>query len=132
MNSNDLTKLREDLIYLKEKNDVVLFGSHVEGGMRPNSDIDIAVLSLDKDRNKNLKLQKDLLGKFPLKFDIRVFELFPIYIQISIVENYLIVFGDLLDISEYFYKFRKKWDDCKYRILSNQFSSNKERLSLLK
>ena len=132
MNSNDLTKLREDLIYLKEKNDVVLFGSHVEGGMRPNSDIDIAVLSLDKDRNKNLKLQKDLLGKFPLKFDIRVFELFPIYIQISIVENYLIVFGDSLDISEYFYKFRKKWDDCKYRILSNQFSSNKERLSLLK
>ena len=132
MNSNDLTKLREDLIYLKEKNDVVLFGSHVEGGMRPNSDIDIAVLSLDKDRNKNLKLQEDLLGKFPLKFDIRVFELFPIYIQISIVENYLIVFGDLLDISEYFYKFRKKWDDCKYRILSNQFSSNKERLSLLK
>ncbi|KKN07125.1 hypothetical protein LCGC14_1070340 [marine sediment metagenome] len=132
MNSNELKKLREDLIDLKRKNEVVLFGSHVEGGVRPISDIDVAVLSLDKDRDKNLKLQKELLGKFPLKYDIHVFELFPIYIQISIVENYLVLFGDLLDISEYFYKYRKRWDDCKYRILSNQFSSNKERLSLLK
>ena len=132
MNSNELTILKEDLIYLKGKNEVVLFGSHVEGGIRPNSDIDIAVLSLDKDKDNNLKLQEELLGKFPIKFDIRIFELFPIYIQISIVENYLVVFGDSLDISEYFYEFRKKWDDCKFRILSNQFSSNKERLSLLK
>ena len=132
MKSNDLTQLRKDLIYLKDKHDVVLFGSHVEGGIRPISDIDIAVLSLDMNRDENLKLREELLGKFPLKFDIHVFELLPIYIQISIVENYLVVFGDLLDISEYFYEFRKKWDDCKYRILSNQFSSNKERLSLIK
>ena len=132
MNSSELTKLRKDLIYLKDKHDVVLFGSHVEGGIRPISDTDIAILSLDKDRNKNLKLYDELLGKFPLKFDIHVFELFPIYIQISIIENYLVVFGDLLEISEYFYEFRKIWDDCKYRILSNQFSGNKERLSLLK
>jgi hypothetical protein len=132
MKSSELTKLRKDLIYLKDKHDVVLFGSHVEGGIRPISDIDIAILSLDKDRNKNLKLHDELLGKFPLKFDIHVFELFPIYIQISIIENYLVVFGDLLEISEYFYEFRKIWDDCKYRILSNQFSNSKERLSLLK
>ncbi len=132
MNSNELKKLREDLIDLKRKNEVVLFGSHVEGGVRPISDIDVAVLSLDKDRDKNLKLQKELLGKFPLKYDIHVFELFPIYIQISIIENYIVVFGDILEISEYFYEFRKIWDDCKHRILSNQFSSNRERLSLLK
>ena len=72
------------------------------------------------------------MGQFPLKFDVRVFELFPIDIQISIVQNYEVLFGDPLEISEYFYSFRKKWDDCKYRILSNQFSSYNERLSLNK
>jgi len=72
------------------------------------------------------------LGQFPLKFDVRVFELFPIDIQISIIQNYEVLFGDPLEISEYFYEFRKKWDDCKHRILSNQFSSYHERLSLSK
>jgi hypothetical protein len=68
---------------------------------------------------------------FPIKFDVRVFELFPIDIKISIIQNYEVIFGDPLEISEYFYHVRKKWDDCKHRILSNQFSSYRERLSLL-
>jgi len=132
MKSLEIEELRENLRSLKEKYDVILYGSHVEGGTRPNSDIDIAVISLEKNVEKNIELQEKLLGKFPLTFDIRVFELFPIYIQISIIDNYKIVFGDILEISEYFYSVRKKWDDCKHRILSNQFSSHRERLALIK
>lgn len=90
------------------------------------------MISLEKNLEKNIELQERLLGKFPLTFDIRVFELFPIYIQISIIDNYKVVFGDILEISEYFYSIRKKWDDCKHRILSNQFSSHRERLALIK
>ena len=132
MRSLEIEELRENLRSLKEKYDVILYGSHVEGGARPNSDIDIAVISLEKNVEKNIELQEKLLGKFPLTFDIRVFELFPIYIQISIIDNYKVVFGDILEISEYFYSVRKKWDDCKHRILSNQFSSHRERLALIK
>ena len=95
-------------------------------------DIDIAVISRNKNKKENIELQKMILGKYPRQFDIRIFELLPIYIQISIIENYKVIFGDPLEISEYFYYFRKKWDDCKYRILSNQFSSYHERLSLIK
>ncbi len=51
---------------------------------------------------------------------------------VSIIDNYKVVFGDILEISEYFYSVRKKWDDCKHRILSNQFSSYRERLALIK
>ncbi len=119
MKSLEIEELRESLRLLKEKSDVILYGSHVEGGIRPNSDIDIAVISYEKSVVNNIKLQKRLLGKFPLKFDVRVFELFPIYIQISIIDNYKVVFGYVLEISEYFYSVRKKWDDCKHRILSN-------------
>jgi len=124
--------IREILEYLKEKFEVILFGSSVEGGIRSESDIDIAVITRNSSKKQNMELQKTLLGRFPLKFDIRVFELFPIDIQISVIENYDVIFGNLLEISEYFYYFRKKWDDCKYRILSNQFTSFHERLSFIK
>ncbi len=127
-----MDKLREILAPLKERFEVVLFGSIVEGGVRPKSDIDIAILSRKIEKKENIKLQKDILGEYPLKFDLRVFELLPIYIQISIIENYKVIFGNPLEISEYFYYFRKKWDDCKLRILSNQFASYHDRLSLIK
>jgi predicted nucleotidyltransferase len=132
MKSLKIEKLTEVLNPLKKIYEVVIYGSQVEGGYRPDSDIDIAVITRETNIEKNIEIQKELLGLAPLKFDIRVFELFPIYIQISIIENYQVVFGDILEISEYFYSFRKKWDDCKYRILSNQFSNHRERLNLIK
>jgi predicted nucleotidyltransferase len=124
--------LAENLNPLKGKYDVVIYGSQVEGGLRPDSDIDVGVITYEINIETNIEIQKELLGMFPLNYDIRVFELFPIYIQISIIENYIVVYGDILEISEYFYSFRKKWDDCKHRILSNQFSSFSERLNLIK
>jgi len=127
-----IEEMKEILVPLKEKYEVILFGSAVEGGMRPESDIDIGVITRNKSKNQNIEIQKSLLGKFPLKFDIRVFELYPIDIQISIIKNYKVIFGDQLEISEYFYYFRKKWEDCKYRILSNQFTSYHERLFIMK
>ena len=127
-----IEEMKEILEPLKEKYEVILFGSAVEGGMRPESDIDIAIITRNKDEKQNIELQKTLFGIFPLKFDIRVFELFPIDIQISIIKNNKVIFGEPLEISEYFYYFRKKWEDCKYRILSNQFSSYHERLFIIK
>ncbi|MHA1439992.1 MAG: nucleotidyltransferase family protein [Promethearchaeota archaeon] len=118
--------------FKEEYNNMILFGSMVNGTMRPNSDIDIAVITYLNDKEKNMRIQLELFGLVPSKYDIRVFELFPIYIQISIIESYFVIFGDPLEISEYFYSFRKKWDDCKYRILSNQFKNYRERLSLMK
>jgi hypothetical protein len=132
MRSLKFENIAEILNRLKEKYEIILYGSQVEGGGRPDSDIDIAVLSREKRIENNIEIQKELLGMFPSKFDVRVFELFPIYIQISIIENFVVLFGDILEISEYFYSFRKKWDDCKHRILSNQFSSHRERLNLIK
>ena len=132
MRSDELKNIKEKLKFFEEKYDVVIYGSYVEGGVRPNSDIDIAVLSYKTEKDENIKLHEELLGKFPLKYDIRIFELLPIYIQISIIKNYIVIFGNLLEISEYFYFFRKKWDDCKHRILSNQFSSYQERLLITK
>ncbi len=127
-----IEKIRKVLKPIKNKYDVVLYGSLINNNERPNSDIDIAVLSYLRDKKKLKTLQFDLFGIAPIKYDIRVFELLPLYIQISIIQDYKIIFGDLLDISEYFYFYRKKWDDIKHRILSNQFKNYKERLELIK
>jgi predicted nucleotidyltransferase len=89
-----MDKLKEILAPLKEKFEVVLFGSLVEGGIRPRSDIDVAILSRKIEKKENIEIQKDILGEYPLKFDLRVFELLPIYIQISIIENYKVIFGN--------------------------------------
>lgn len=132
MKSLKFENLAEILNPLKERYEVILYGSQVEGGSRPDSDIDIAVITRESKTENNIEIQRELLGIYPLNFDVRVFELFPIYIQISIIENFKVLFGDILEISEYFYSFRKKWDDCKHRILSNQFSSHRERLNLIK
>jgi len=131
VNSVELGEVRNSFKTLEEKYEVIMYGSQVEGGSRPSSDVDIAVITRKVSREENVKIQEELLGILPLKYDIRVFELYPIYIQISIIENYKVVLGDPLEISEYFYRYRKKWDDCKHRILSNQFLSYKERLSLI-
>jgi predicted nucleotidyltransferase len=132
MKSLKFENLVEILNPLKEKYEIVLYGSQVEGGSRPDSDIDVAVISRENKIETNIKIQEELLGLFPSNFDVRVFELLPIYIQISIIENFIVLFGDILEISEYFYSFRKKWDDCKYRMLLNQFLSHQERLNLIK
>ncbi len=131
MKSDEFGYIKEKLNFLKEKYDVVVFGSFVNDEMRPDSDIDIAVISYQTDKEFNIKLWKNLLGKAPLKFELRIFELLPIYIQISIIEKYRMVFGDVLEISEYFYQYRKKWDDCKNRILMNQFNNISEKFQLL-
>lgn len=129
-----LERVKKSLKPLKTKYDydTVLYGSAVNNTMRPTSDVEIAVLTYSNDREENMEIQWDLFGIAPLIYDIRVFELFPIYIRISIIENYQVIFGNNVEISEYFYKFRKKWDDCKHRILSNQFESYKERLALMR
>jgi len=131
MNLPNLNEIKKTLKKLENTYEVVLYGSYVEESMRPTSDIDISVLTRLNDKEQNKIIQYNLFSAAPLKYEIRVFELLPIFIQISVISNYKVIFGDLLEISEYFYDFRKKWDDCKHRILNNQFTSIQERLDLM-
>jgi hypothetical protein len=131
MNLPKIDVIRSDLSAFQASFEVILFGSVVEGAFRPESDIDIAILTRTSNKIRNIKILKSCLEHVGTKYDIRVFELFPIYIQISIINHFKVIFGNILEISEYFYQFRKQWDDCKHRMLTNQFDSFRDRLSLL-
>lgn len=52
------------------------------------------------------------LDVFSKKYDIRFFEELPLYIQINVIENNKILFAkDIYELYEYFYYFRKLWED---------------------
>ena len=48
------------------------------------------------------------------------------------MSNYIVIFGDALEISEYFYQYWKLWRDMKYRYEENRLKSQKERIAGLK
>ncbi len=116
-------KIKQDLQGLGNKYEVVVHGSQVLERTRPNSDIDIAIITRIREEKKNIDIWKDLLEYNVNDYDIKIFELLPLRIKISIIYNYEVIFGDSLEISEYFYPFRGMWDDCKHRIFANQFKN---------
>lgn len=72
-----------------------------------------------------------MLGKVTEGYDLKIFELLPLQIKASLMQNYIVVFGDRLDISEYMYDFRKLWNDSKQRFFENQFTISREKIKAL-
>ncbi|MEM2133577.1 MAG: nucleotidyltransferase domain-containing protein [Candidatus Jordarchaeaceae archaeon] len=110
----------------------MVYGSWPRGEATPRSDIDVAVITRTEDKAANLKTMKNLLGKTPSGYDVRIFESFPLHIKAEVVSNYVVVFGDPLEISEYFYYYRRLWKDVEQRYKDNQFTSYKEVLQGIK
>ena len=126
-----LAQIKEDLNKLS-KYEVVIFGSYCNGYFNQRSDIDIAIITRVTDPEKNKKIWWNLLSKAPEIYDLKVFELLPLELKIDIINNHIALFGNNLEISEYFYHFRKLWKDTQYRYYNNQFKNHKEKLQLLK
>jgi len=112
--SYSLKKIRDDLKPLSEF-EVVLFGSYVTGEFREGSDIDVAVITRKRDFKENVQILKYLLGKVKPIYDVRIFELLPLKVKASVIDDYIVVFGDELEISEYFYYWRKFCEDFRRR-----------------
>ena len=126
----NLKQIKDDLAFLRGY-DVVVFGSSVTGDFRAGSDIDIALITRIVDYERNLDILKSFIGRAPTVYDIRVFELLPLKIKASVMDNYIALYGALPDISEYFYHYRKLWDDCKHRVAAGYFGSYREQVAAI-
>lgn len=127
MNSKpSLTTIKKELGALK-RYEVVLFGSYATCDYTPRSDIDVAIITRETSPEKNVRLWKRLLGEARSPFHVNVFELLPLPVKASLMQHYVVVFGDHLELSEYFYHFRKLWKDVKPRYEANQFKSFREK-----
>ncbi len=67
-----LAEIKDDLSFLKDY-EVVVFGSYEAKIADKRSDIDIAVITRENDRNRGMEIWSELLGKTQGVYDIKLF-----------------------------------------------------------
>jgi predicted nucleotidyltransferase len=106
---------------------ILIFGSSAQMEDVERSDIDICIV-----RPVNGGLLTEMNRMLGGKYDIKVFENLPLYIRIEIIRDHKIIYGDEVELSAYFYRFRRLWADMVPRVEYNQFGSVEERMILRK
>lgn len=108
-----IMKLQREFAFLRKRVlAILLYGSFLEGRGR---DIDICIVAPKQKSEKIMSevwRRIDVAGK---RYDVYTFEELPLYMKIGIIERNEIIFGDKPKLYEYFYFFRKLWDDQKHR-----------------
>lgn len=112
----EIKTIKKDFLFLSLRDDILailLYGSVAKGEETQRSDIDICIISPScKDKLGLLNEIYRKLDVFSKKYDVRFFEELPLYIQINIIENNQIIYTkDVYELYEYFYYFRKLWED---------------------
>ncbi|ATZ60811.2 MAG: nucleotidyltransferase domain-containing protein [Methanosarcinales archaeon Met12] len=117
-----LPDIKRDFEFINDSvKGVLLFGSCAKDERSKSSDIDVCLVS-PEDKSVLLKVFERLGGKY----DIKIFEDLPLTVKMSIINKHQTVFGDEIELSHYFYRFRKEWADAEPRIRRNTFSSARE------
>ena len=111
MDKKLVNKIKKDFEPFKDRIlGILLYGSTIKGTRTKRSDIDICIVAPDE---KPLKLFRETL---PLKYDVKIFETMPLFLQIQIIQHHKVIYTkDIYELYEYFYWFRKQWDDQKQR-----------------
>lgn len=94
---------------------LLLFGSVAKGESSDRSDIDLCAVA-PAVRDHPAFFRWLLAHLRDTRYDLRIFELMPLYLQIEVIERGEVLFArDLYELYEYFYPFRRLWDDQKRR-----------------
>lgn len=116
------SELKTDFAFIKDEvQGVLLFGSAAKGELSKRSDIDIALVN----PRTNTVLLK-VFARLGQRYDVKIFEDLPLHIKMDIIKHHLVIFGDEVELSYYFYRFRKEWNDVEHRIRDNRFNSVRE------
>ncbi|PWB54318.1 MAG: nucleotidyltransferase domain-containing protein [Candidatus Methanoperedenaceae archaeon] len=114
-----IIKLKREFEFIKDDVEgILLYGSCAMNTANERSDIDICLI---KPRTKGILNR--IFQKVGGRYDIKIFEDLPLYVQIEVIRNYRVIYGDEPSISYYFYHFRKNWEDMSYRITGNRFKT---------
>ena len=114
-------RLGKDLQFLAEPSwekrvlGVLLYGSWARGDAGPDSDIDLCLVAPEAENRAGLwrEFVSHLRSE---KYDLRVFEILPLHIKMAVIEEGIVLWSrDVLELYEYFYPFRREWDDQKHR-----------------
>lgn len=113
-------KIKEDFQFLeKDILGVLVYGSYAKDELTSRSDIDICIVigkpSTSKEIRKILSKVWRHVNINKRNYDVKVFEELPMRVKIEVIEEGKISIGKRPDLYEYFYKFRKIWNDQKHR-----------------
>ena len=116
-------KYRLDFEFLKDDPDILailLFGSQTSSEATSRSDIDICIVAPNiSDINDRVLFFKRIytnLDVFRKRYDIWLFEELALYLKMRIINNHKIIYcKDEPELFEYFYFYRKLWNDQKRR-----------------
>ncbi len=116
------------IIQKKEILGILLYGSYLMDKETSRSDIDICIIAPNEDIHQLISFILQNVNVTTKKYDVRVFQELPLYIKIQVIENgELLYSANELDLYEYFYIYRKLWNDQKHR----QEISREELISFL-
>lgn len=115
-----INQLKEDFQFVKKNPailGVMLYGSHLTDDDTIRSDIDVCIVAPDYKLYEIYRFVINNLKKHINDYDVRFFEELPIYIMGEIIENgKVIITADEPALYEYFFPFRKIWEDQKFRL----------------
>ena len=105
-----------DVIEKKDILGILLFGSYGKSQNTNRSDIDICVVAPNEELHELLSFILQNINVGVNRYDIRLFKELPLYIKIHVIEDGILVYSlNELDLYEFFYIYRKLWEDQKHR-----------------
>ena len=111
-----IEKAAKDLAFLQgDVLGVLLYGSWATGESHEKSDIDICIVAPFAE-DKTALWRRAIAAVRDDRYDIRIFELMPLYLKMRVIEQGVVVYSrDVLELYEYFYPFRRIWGDQEHR-----------------
>ncbi|TFF98551.1 MAG: nucleotidyltransferase domain-containing protein [Promethearchaeota archaeon] len=125
-----LKKIEQDFNPIIETKDILgilLFGSYSKDKETSRSDIDICIVAPNDDPAELLSYILQKINTNLKHYDIRLFQELPLYIKIRVIQDGILIYStNKYDLYEFFYFYRKLWNDQKHR----QKISKEELLSI--
>ncbi len=106
-------EIERDFSQFKSKTlGILLFGSRVNEDRHKNSDIDICLVA--PNYNSENLFTEILKSRVTEKYDVKIFELLPLKLKGTILENHRVIWSsDEDELSYYLHKWRSIWEDQK-------------------
>lgn len=102
----------------EEKNilGILLYGSYSIDQETNRSDVDICIVAPKENNFELFSYISQTIDIYSKKYDVRFFSELPIHIKIKVIENGILIYSpDKYELYEYFYFYRKLWNDQKHR-----------------
>ena len=105
-----VARAKKDFQFLQDRVlGVMLYDSWARGEAHERSDIDVCIVAPEI-QDKAALWREAISGLRDERYDVRIFELMPLYMKMAVIEEVVVVYSrEVLDIYEYVYPFRRMW-----------------------